>query len=68
MLVLKFTCDAAHHLNTKIISEKFSEALGVSKDIALKEESDKDTVKIYLGQKGAKNISLSIEITDEDII
>ena len=68
MLVLKFTCDAAHHLNTKIISEKFSEALGVSKDIVLKEEQDKDTVKLYLGKKGAKNISLSIEITDEDVI
>ena len=68
MLVLKFTCDQAHHLNTKIISEKFSEALGISKDIVLKAEPDKDTVKIYLGQKGAKNISLSIEITDEDII
>ena len=66
MLVLKFTCDDAHHLNTKIISEKFAEALGTSKDIALKEEPD--VVKLYIGQKGAKNISLRIEVTDEDII
>lgn len=65
MLVLKFTCDEAHHLNTKIISEKFSEALGSSKDIAIKEEPD--VVKLYLGQKGPKNISISIEVTDEDL-
>lgn len=65
MLVFKFTCDEAHHLNTKIIAEKFSEALGSSKDITIKEEPD--VVKLYLGQKNSNNISISIEITDEDL-
>lgn len=65
MLVFKFTCDEAHHLNTKIISDKFAEAIGPCKDIKMKEEPD--VVKLYLGQKNSNNISISIEITDEDL-
>lgn len=65
MLVFKFTCDDAHHLNSKLIAEKFSEALGSSKDIRIKE--DKDVVKLYLGKESPKNISITIEITDDDL-
>lgn len=66
MLVFKFTCDEAHHLNSKLIAEKFSEAIGgFSKDIRIKE--DKDVVKLYLGKEVPKNISITIEVTDEDL-
>lgn len=65
MLVLKFTCDDQHHLNSKLVAEKFVEAVGASKDIVIKDGSD--VVKLYLGQKQANNISLNIEITDEDV-
>ena len=65
MLVLKFTCDDQHHLNSKLVAEKFVEAVGKSKDIVIKDGSD--VVKLYLGQKQANNISLNIEITDEDV-
>ena len=65
MLILKFTCDDQHHLNSKLVAEKFVEAVGKSKDIVIKDGSD--VVKLYLGQKQANNISLNIEITDEDV-
>lgn len=65
MLVLKFTCDDQHHLNSKLVAEKFVEAVGKSKDIVIKDGPD--VVKLYLGQKQANNISLNIEITDEDV-
>lgn len=65
MLVLKFTCDDAHVLNTDIIAEKFSEAIGVdSKHIAIKKSEN--AVKLYLGPSNSNNISLNIEVTDED--
>lgn len=65
MLVLKFTCDDEHHLNSKLVADKFIEAIGQSKEIAIKDGPD--TVKLYLGQKQANNVSITIEVTDEDI-
>lgn len=67
MLILKFTCDDAHILNTDLILEQFTKALGVTnpKDIAIKKSDN--SVKLYLGSKTSKNISLPIEMTDEDL-
>lgn len=65
MLILKFTCDDKHHLNSKLVAEKFVEAMGDSTDITIKDGTD--VVKLYLGRKQAKNVTLNIEITDDDV-
>lgn len=65
MLILKFTCDKDHHFNSKLIAEKFRELIGESKDMAVKESPD--VVKLYLGEKSLKNVSLTVEVTDEDV-
>ncbi len=65
MLVLKFTCDEKHHLNSKLIAEKFVEAMGRSNDIVIKDGPD--VVKLYLGKKQANNVHLNIEISNDDI-
>ena len=54
MLVLKFTCDNRHHLNTDLIMDKFHEAIGKQQNVTLK--SGPDVVKLYLGEKSSKNI------------
>lgn len=65
MLILKFICDDKHHLNSKLVAEKFVEAMGDSTDITIKDGTD--VVKLYLGRKQAKNVTLNIEITDDDV-
>ena len=65
MLILKFTCDDRHHLNSKLVAEKFVEAMGDSNDITIKD--GQDVVKLYLGRKQAKNVTLTVEITDDDV-
>lgn len=66
MLVLKFTCDKNYKLNSKIISEKFADIIGNSDDIKIKEGNN--SVKLYLGKESSKNVSLPIELTDDDLI
>lgn len=65
MLILKFTCDNKHHLNSKLVAEKFAEAMGDANDITIKDGTD--VVKLYLGRKQAKNVTLTVEITDDDV-